>query len=337
MPNPVVSTHLDALYAAASSATIVSNAIGSLSSAEPNGATRTYVVMGVGRSTDPSNNRTASSASGWGLTWTEEIEEPLPVEGARFTLAVYRATGIPSSGAVTMTFSGNQQARMLHIVELDSVDAAATDGVVQSDGNNSTANVTALNATLAAFGSVDNATVGFCWIRRDGNIVPEAGYTELDELQSGGDANTTDVFWRNDNDLTPGATFGSAKCIVVGLEIKATSASLTAATISAGVGLDDQNVPIAVASEDTGADEHELHRSTTSGFTPGVGTLIQDAIAADITAQLVDNAANSTSAPSPDTQYHYKLVSKLAGESDVTSNQLTLKTAPARPTNVQVT
>lgn len=113
--------------------------------------------------------------------------------------------------------------------------------------------------------------------------------------------------------------------------VPAVAAVFTAAVISAGVGVDDATVPVSLDSDDATADEHELHASTTIGFTPGAGTLKVDNITPGGTPKQVN-----WSGPAADTNYELVIVSKKAGESDVESNRVQIKTAPARPTNIQV-
>ncbi len=107
------------------------------------------------------------------------------------------------------------------------------------------------------------------------------------------------------------------------------------AVVSEDVGTDDITVPISLDThDDANTDHSDLFRSISSPASGG--SVIQNDIMPIQGDLITDDVANSTSAPSPDTSYFYMLRDyEDAGElAPHDSNELSLKTAPARPTSI---
>lgn len=149
------------------------------------------------------------TASGNGLTWVQAgtvLYNDIASPGKRLTL--FRAMGAsPTSGAVTIDFSGNSQSGIAwSIFEFDGVDTSGSDGEnavaqVVSEAQDSQASPYTL--TLAAFGSVDNIAVG-C-LAKDGSEVidPLDSFVEIHELANGSPgSNDTQTQWKDADDPT---------------------------------------------------------------------------------------------------------------------------------------
>lgn len=171
-----------------------------------------------------------ATASGNGLTW---VEVATRTQGSQIGY-VFRALGAsPSSGAITFTISGGTgtpSRASWSIAEFNNVDTTGTNGsaaVVQS-AVNSSASANALTVTLAAFGSVDNATYG--GTAGTGTLSFAAtqgtGFTEL------GEANTDGIIaeseFRNDNDTSVDWSYNETDRILgIAVEIKFVAAVVT--------------------------------------------------------------------------------------------------------------
>ncbi|MPZ50719.1 MAG: hypothetical protein GEU75_15710 [Dehalococcoidia bacterium] len=126
------------------------------------------------------------SLSGNSLTWVQQRTE---VEAAtfRYRISVFRAMGAsPSSGAVSISFSGQTQNYCGWIIaELSGVDTSGSNGVgaiVQDNGYANTTNTLTPSVSLSAFESAANATLG-CFIHGQGTpINPGAGFTEVADI-----------------------------------------------------------------------------------------------------------------------------------------------------------
>ena len=115
--------------------------------------------------------------------------------------------------------------------------------------------------------------------------------------------------------------------------------AFTTAVISEGVGTDDENVPVSLDThDDANTDHSDLHRSTVAVFTPDSTTLIQNNITPSQGDVIIDNVGASTTAPPADTALFYILRDfEDSGETVIHDSNITsAKTAPARPTGIQV-
>lgn len=102
------------------------------------------------------------TVSGGGLTWVN-AGSALDSDGLR-RITMFRAMGTPSAGALTISFSAQTQTGCTwSIAEYDNISTGGTNGssaVVQVVTYNTTSNATSATATLSAFASSTNATVG---------------------------------------------------------------------------------------------------------------------------------------------------------------------------------
>ena len=196
------------------------------------------LLCAVAQSAYDSGNNDQPTLSGNGLTWVA-IGSIVGAGGwstySRITL--FRAMGAsPSSGAVTISFTNQQDSVLWDIQEFDGVDTSGTNGsgaIVQNATNSGTA--ASLTVTLSAFGDSANATYG-CFERvRDGTVQgqsPGTGFTELTDISL--NFYTTynmmlHVEWRNDNDTTVDSSTSSAWESTTGIavEIKAGATTIT--------------------------------------------------------------------------------------------------------------
>lgn len=145
----------------------------------PAAAERTYVAFVSAATAVP-------TLSGHGLAWVEAVAardwDNLVSPTRKST--VLRARGIAAEGATTVTFPSTQHSCIIVIVELDGVDGAINDGVVQANTNAADTGVTS-EVILEAFGSPTNATLAF--FVQDTNVAPtpEAGPPAYADLASG--------------------------------------------------------------------------------------------------------------------------------------------------------
>lgn len=159
-----------------------------------------------------------------GPTWTNEESIGFATAGAPTQrLTVFRA--IPSAdytGAVTADFGGQTQTGACWVlVEVLGVDPATTQGVRQSVAA-TTDSGTTVTATLAAFGSAQNATIGFVAKASAGDVTPGTGFTELADVNAATPAQALEAEARQDNDTGVDASWtGAIGAAIIGLEIVA--------------------------------------------------------------------------------------------------------------------
>lgn len=195
-----------------------------------------------------SGEPTEPTASGNGLTWVSLGSAYTDTGGAsRKKVTWFRAMGSsPSAGAVTFSFSETQTSFTWAIDEFTGVDTSGTNGsgaIVQSVINNqdsSTGAATSNTATLAAFGSANNATYGS--FAGDQSLTPVAvgsGFTQIADIEETVEG-TTLVYteFKTTNDTTVDVTYSSGNSnAIIGIEVKASVAGVTVKTLaSLGVG-----------------------------------------------------------------------------------------------------
>lgn len=175
------------------------------------------------------------SVTGNGLTWVL-VNRQCFSDGVSptHTVETWRSMGAsPSSGAVTIATGGDTQLHMAWaIVECDGVDTSGTNGsgaVVQS-AINKVEPGTSLTATLGAFGSAGNATLGVFANSTNQAITAGSGFTELTEQQVS-EGLTLQVEWKSTNDTSVDASFSSIDAGAVAIEIKAATAEDTSGGI----------------------------------------------------------------------------------------------------------
>lgn len=147
-------------------------------------------------------DRTPTATHAGGLSWVQVAHK---AGSSGNNLTVFRAmksSGL-SAGTCGIDFGGNNQGVICwSIDEFSGTNTTGTDGsgaVVQSASNSSAA-ATSLTVTLAAFGSLSNATFGAIGHGSNEASTPGSGFTELSEphaadVSSGG----MEVEWRADN------------------------------------------------------------------------------------------------------------------------------------------
>lgn len=167
-----------------------------------------------------------NSITGAGLTWVEEKEVQMDtIASPRQAFACYRALGAGATpGALTVTFDGPAAAAQFIVIEFTNCDTTGTNGsgaIVQSVVNVADSGLS-ITATLAAFQSAVNATVGgFSSGGTTGTVwTPGAGFAEIAETPGAPDRPIMAQF-RNDNDTSVDATHSNNSDIaVIALELK---------------------------------------------------------------------------------------------------------------------
>lgn len=123
------------------------------------------------------------------------------------------------TGTLTINFGGVTQTS--GIWSLDAfyhVDTATNDGIVQNATG--TGNSTTPLATLAAFGSANNATYGAFGVSGSSNHTASTGYIELSDTGSATPLGDLDVTFRPDNDTTVDGAINTNPWGACALEIK---------------------------------------------------------------------------------------------------------------------
>lgn len=132
-------------------------------------------------------------------------------------------SGVPTAdytGTLAINFGATQTGCRWSLNEFAGVDTATTDGVVQ--GVTGTGSSTTPLATLAAFGSANNATFGAMANTADSTTTPGTGFTELsDDTTATTPASFLQTEWRVDNDTTVDGTITSGAWGAAAVEIKA--------------------------------------------------------------------------------------------------------------------
>lgn len=195
----------------------------------------------TGISTDP-NQPTATST---GATWVAVNSVVYDTtSSSRKRLTVLRTmVGSNQTGTISIDFGGQNQTDVEWSVETTdaTVDTSGTNGsgatvqsVTATDADGGT-----ITATLAAFGSTNNATYGaFGNDSGTGTMTAGSGFAALG-INAGAVLNGG-MEWKNSNDTTVDATFDSvagATSGAIAIEVKAAAAASTVKTLAAlGVG-----------------------------------------------------------------------------------------------------
>lgn len=176
--------------------------------------------------------------SGNGLTWVN-VANILSGAGTTRRLSVFRALGSsPSSGVITIDFSGNTQLGVVWAVsEFDNVDTSGTDGsgaIVQSVTDDAVSQASPYSVTLASFGNVNNATFGAFGKANTQVSSPGSGFSEIfDEALSTPDGRLV-TEWKNSNDTSVDITYvASVDLAGIAVEIKNAEQAITATTLTA--------------------------------------------------------------------------------------------------------
>lgn len=166
--------------------------------------------------------------SGNSLTWVNiaNIANSISAVGTR-RLTLFRAMGAaPTAGVLTADMGGvNQAGCGIHVTEFADVNTSGTNGAgaVLQPTTNETNSGTSLTVTLAAFASASNGTFGaFLTGGTDSAATEGSGFAELSDNGYLTPTQGLMTEWRNDNDTTVNASWGSAGVMLGGaLEIVA--------------------------------------------------------------------------------------------------------------------
>lgn len=178
-----------------------------------------------------------ATVTGCGLTWVS-VDQHNYDGGGGDTQMLYRALGgSPSTGALTIDFgTGNDQLEICwSLAEFGNVDTSGSDGagaVVQAV--KATGTSTTPSATLAAFGSTDNATYAAVSTGSGGYPLIAGLPNELHNFQGPTVGLLTLSEWKGYNDTTADASCVSTVWGVIAVEIKGASSLTTAAFSGSG-------------------------------------------------------------------------------------------------------
>lgn len=164
----------------------------------------------------------APTCAGLGLTWVEVGTVQYQHGGAgpqRTRMSIFAAFGSGSTGSVSFTFPQTQARATFAVVQFnDTVQSiAAVHGLVINPQETSTNPV----ATLAAFGSPDNATFGAAgWSVGDPTVTEGTGFTELSENRLAPNGTGLQTEFRDDPDTSVDVTYGAAvHNVMFGMEL----------------------------------------------------------------------------------------------------------------------
>jgi len=124
-------------------------------------------------------------------------------------------------GTIVITFGATQTACTWGLNEFSGVNTTTNDGIVQQAVGTGTS-VTPL-ATLAAFGSANNATFGALGNVSDTTTTPGTNFTELSDTNAATPTVCLQTQWRIDNDTTVDGTITSAAWGACAVELKAST------------------------------------------------------------------------------------------------------------------
>ena len=188
------------------------------------------VVIKVGSGDAGSAAVAPTSVVGAGLTFASINDQT--VNNGFSRVAVWRAlSASPGSGALTITFSATMESCVWIVEEYADVDTGGTNGsaaIVQS-AKASGIGTTSGSVTLAAFGDAVNNAVSSAWHHSNNFVVtPEAGYTEITELNEPSWTAQLESSWKIGEDTTVTASWSAISSWGgICFEIKASSAVVT--------------------------------------------------------------------------------------------------------------
>lgn len=174
------------------------------------------------------------TVSGCGLTWNQVAQ--VSYNSATYRVLVFTAVGAsPTTGQVTIDLGGTTHDDCSWAwIELSGDDTSAP--VVQS--NTGTSASGAPNVSLSAFGSANNATLGWFGGRENlGTWTEGGGFTVITAPSAGGAGTRCLLQFRTDNDTGVDASYSSGGNVGgIALELKAEAGtSVTTPTIAATV------------------------------------------------------------------------------------------------------
>lgn len=154
-----------------------------------------------------------------GGTWTSRATTQYNGTAHRVSTWSY-VPNVDYTGTIVVSFGATQTGGRWALNEFSGVDTTTNDGVVQAATG--TGNDTTPLATLAAFGSANNATFGALANTADSTTTPGSGFRELSDLTtSTTPASFLQTEWREDNDTTVDGTITSGQWGACAVEIQA--------------------------------------------------------------------------------------------------------------------
>lgn len=186
-------------------------------------AGKTYLLM-VGNS-HASAAPAVSSITGGGTWAIAHASATLPWNSNAMRLSVWALTPTADyTGTLAIAFGASSGVTgcTWSLQELVGADEAAL--IVQVATG--TGNSTTPSATLGAFGSAQNATIGVIGAAAGAAVTPGTGFTELSDSTIATPTMTMEVEWRQDNDTGVDGTVTSGQWGIIALEVKASTAAL---------------------------------------------------------------------------------------------------------------
>ena len=171
---------------------------------------------------------TPLSVVGCGLTWELVTgSETYVGTGTTRRMAVYRARGgAPSTGSLTISFTGTMTACLWSWVEAVNADPGGSNGsgaIVQVVTATAAAGSTTINATLAALENAANSTFVAVGLNTNASVTPDAQFTELGDVGVATPVGTLETEHAL-NQTTCDPTFAAAAAGIVAIEVKAAPA-----------------------------------------------------------------------------------------------------------------
>lgn len=189
-----------------------------------------FIHLSRGGSTNPT---APTTLTGNGLTWVLVTSSAYDAAGVgRAGMWVYRALGsAPTTGTLVVSGMGADSSSALTYswVQVTGVNSSGTHGsgaIVQTGFSSISTSDTPV-ATLSAFGSANNATIGWLFYRGTPSFAPSAGsgFTSLASDYVGGTRIASGVEFKASNDTSVDMSFaaggGAGAGAIMGMEIKA--------------------------------------------------------------------------------------------------------------------
>jgi len=133
-------------------------------------------------SRDDAGGIAAPTITGLSLTWTTEFTKTDASGAHQITRAYARTGSSPGSGTITLNWGAATMDGAGWFVYQLGTDVDPSDPFVQTLGNTDAGSVTSITVTLAAFGDPANRPLISASHRANEGSTPEAGYTEVGDL-----------------------------------------------------------------------------------------------------------------------------------------------------------
>lgn len=208
------------------------------------------LLLTIASRTGITANPNIPTATSTGLTW-EQVNTIVfdSSSSSRRRVTVLRALAAsPSAGAIAIDFGGQNQSDVgWSLEEFTGMDISGTNGsgaIVQSATNSDeSGSATSITVTLAAFGSVDNATFGAFGTDEVISLTEGSGFT----LLAKDNGTTTPIGYltefKSTNDTSVDMTSGAGMLVGgIGVEIKAAGGTDYTRSISDGITIADSRV-----------------------------------------------------------------------------------------------